>query len=117
MRALGELLSSDPFGNIRDGLKGEPGRERLGAETLLEWEALRELELDSFRTVALLLTLALGRKGGGEREEDGNCFVGEAGLDLDWGRADVFPAFKSTLAVTCIERSRGRRGMGRRAVE
>lgn len=116
MRALGELLSSDPFGNIRDDLKGEPGRERLGAETL-EWEAFRELELDSFRTAALLLILALGRKGGGEREEVGSCFVGEAGLDLDWGRANVFPAFRSTLAVTCIERSGGRQGMGRRVVE
>jgi len=50
---------------------------------MLEWEAHRELELFNFRRVALLLTLTLGRKGGGEREEVGDCFVGEAGLDLD----------------------------------
>ena len=81
----------------------------------MERAALKELELDSFRTVALLLTLALGRKGGGEREEVGSCFVGEAGLDLDWVRAKVF--LESTLAVTCIERSRGRRGMGSRVAE
>ena len=67
-------------------------------------EVLRELELDSFRRDALLVTLALGWKGGGEREEVGDCFVGEAGLDLDWARA----ALKSTLAVTCIERSTGK---------
>ena len=98
---MGELPGSDPFVSIREGLKGEPGLERVGGGTLV---VCRELELDSFRTVGLLFTLTLGRKEEGEGEGVGECFVGVGGLDL-------VPVFKSSLAVTCVERWTPRRRM------
>lgn len=73
----------------------------------------REPELDSLRTVASLFTLALGRKWDGEGEDAGEFFVGEAGLDLGLGLA----CLRSTLAVTCIERSTRRQGMESRVAE
>lgn len=105
-RALGELLGSDPFCTTRGCLKGEPGLERDGRGTLLEWEEeCRELELDSVRTVAVF-TLALGRKVDGDGEEVGECFAGEGGLEVKGA------AFTSSLAVACIERSTGRQRRG-----
>lgn len=58
------------------------------------------------------LTLTLGWKGGGGSEDVGDSLVGEPGLDLVCGRANAVPALKSTLAVTCAERSTRRASSG-----
>lgn len=62
---------------LRTGFEGDPGRECV---TLLM--LFNETELDSLRTlVALELTLAVGRKPGGERDDCNGCLVGDTGLD------------------------------------
>lgn len=64
---------------LRTGFEGDPGRECVTVTLLM---LFNETELDSLRTlVALELTLAVGRKPGGERDDCNGFLVGDAGLD------------------------------------
>jgi hypothetical protein len=74
-RALTGFVTMEGLG-LWAGFEGDPGRECVILLMLFN-----EAELDSLRTlVAPELTLAVGRKPGGERDDCNGCFVGDAGL-------------------------------------
>jgi hypothetical protein len=78
-------------GGLRTCFKGDPGRGVLDGGSFDLAKAFNEAELESFRTLALELTLAVGRKAGGDRDDWGDCLVGEAGLDAELNRGETCP--------------------------
>ncbi|EGO05125.1 hypothetical protein SERLA73DRAFT_128877 [Serpula lacrymans var. lacrymans S7.3] len=66
-------------------LEGEAALEPTARLSMVFWEMLNELALDSFRIVTtLLFTLALGRLAGNDSEEFIDIVEGD--VDLDKGR-------------------------------
>jgi len=88
-RALTGFVSTEGLGGLRTCFKGDPGRDVLDDDSFALPEAFNEAELDSFRTVAAELTLAVGRKVGGDRDGWGDCLAGDAGLDAELKRGDT----------------------------
>lgn len=76
-------------GGFRTCFKGDPGRGVLQGESFALEKAFNEAELDGLRTVAFELTLAVGRKAGGERDDWDDCLVGDAGRDAELKRGDT----------------------------
>lgn len=79
------FMTMEGLGGLWTCFKGDPGRD---GDSFGLAKVFNEAELDSFRTVALELTLAVGRKTDDERD-GGDCLVGDAGLDAELKRGDT----------------------------
>jgi hypothetical protein len=88
-RALTGFVTMEGIGGFRICFKGDPGRGVLQDDSFALEKAFNEAELDGLRTVAFELTLAVGRKAGGERDDWGDCLVGDAGRDAELKRGDT----------------------------